>query len=84
MACPDCGSPAGDFRFATSSRLTAWIAGRTKHSTKNSLSVASAAGDMTSASGMARKSCSEISIPSGRHRDSRRFGRTDVPGRLTS
>ncbi len=49
--------PPGTCGLLRPSRLMAWIAGRTKHSTKNSLFVGSAAGDMTSASGMARKSC---------------------------
>ena len=57
MACPDCDSPAGDLRFATSVETHGLDCGPTKHSTKNSSFVASAAGDMTSVSGMACKSC---------------------------
>ena len=57
MACQIAARPPGTCGLLRPSRLMAWIAGRTKHSTKNSLFVGSAAGDMTSASGMARKSC---------------------------
>src|SRR5580658_10777534 len=51
----------------------AWIAVRTKQSTKNSLFVGSAAGDMTSASGMARKSC----VRSAFHQIASRLRRSD-------
>jgi len=55
MACPDCAArPAGTLRFSTSSRLMATppLYSALRTFTKNSLFVGSAAGDMTSASGL--------------------------------
>ena len=72
MACPDCDSPAGDLRFATSVETHGLDCGRTKHSTKNSSFVASA-GDMTFVSGMARKSC----VRSAFHQIASRLRRSD-------
>ena len=56
MACPDCGSSTGDLRFVTSVETHGLDCGPYKYSTKSSLFVASAAGDMTFATGKTRRS----------------------------
>ena len=56
MACPDCDSPAGDLRFATSVETHGLDCGPYETFNKNSSFVASAAGDMTFATGKTRRS----------------------------
>ena len=73
MACPDCGSPAGDLRFATSVETHGLDCGPYETFNDEFIVCRECGGRYASASGMARKSC----VRSALHQIVSRLRRSD-------